>query len=666
MFKKFIGITSLAVVTALSSTSAFADNKAQEIIDSPAYTQFFKLYDNYISGAKDIVKKNSIQKTEEGTIIYSFAQGQRINLDNNVLNSGSLTDGHINFVKTIAESYNSIYAKGYYKTQAQVNVHLDDNSSYSFYNVADIKQKFDEVKSIFEHNAKIHLEIGELNKKVDEFIAKYENVDEDTYDKAMNSPEYKQLLDDVSAKSSELKQAQPSVVSREFSTIEQNQDLFDRKKNPSQLFVIGGQSSFKHKNYMFSKSDASASKGMEQCSTILSVDKNGDQVSFLPLSFDKTTMVFGSDVEKQIFYKFILFHELAHCEFSMNDTTKFKSYSLGDKEVDKVINDLFNNSNSSRYSNPFNRHFQEHYADVYATMILLREESNPDLILSILDKISSLRSIGALNGDYEHLSTYSLEQIKHPEILAKIQSLPIDKLADLAMDISNKGVSMTLANSTEFQNYLNNKVLLSFSQNVIKAITHAVDNTDFKIEEYHEQGLGDKNSYINKHAEKLTTIIKEEMTKNPNLKSELKLFLASNIAALDSNIQIPTAIKKFEYSQQTTEFQNSLFLNSVKIADTYFETNLNFNQLGKKLQSTLQQKSFEPTMSISVSSLIKSPTKSSDLSPSSLPSDINLFLLKTSLDKDTLKNKIDEVTKKALESRNEYLNGNNNINVNKL
>ncbi len=666
MFKKFIGITSLAVVTALSSTSAFADNKAQEIIDSPAYTQFFKLYDNYISGAKDIVKKNSIQKTEEGTIIYSFAQGQRINLDNNVLNSGSLTDGHINFVKTIAESYNSIYAKGYYKTQAQVNVHLDDNSSYSFYNVADIKQKFDEVKSIFEHNAKIHLEIGELNKKVDEFIAKYENVDEDTYDKAMNSPEYKQLLDDVSAKSSELKQAQPSVVSREFSTIEQNQDLFDRKKNPSQLFVIGGQSSFKHKNYMFSKSDASASKGMEQCSTILSVDKNGDQVSFLPLSFDKTTMVFGSDVEKQIFYKFILFHELAHCEFSMNDTTKLKSYSLGDKEVDKVINDLFNNSNSSRYSNPFNRHFQEHYADVYATMILLREESNPDLILSILDKISSLRSIGALNGDYEHLSTYSLEQIKHPEILAKIQSLPIDKLADLAMDISNKGVSMTLANSTEFQNYLNNKVLLSFSQNVIKAITHAVDNTDFKTEEYHEQGLGDKNSYINKHAEKLTTIIKEEMKKNPNLKSEMKLFLASNIAALDSNIQIPTAIQKFEYSQQTTEFQNSLFLNSVKIADTYFETNLNFNQLGKKLQSTLQQKSFEPTMSISVSSLIKSPTKSSDLSPSSLPSDINLFLLKTSLDKDTLKNKIDEVTKKALESRNEYLNGNNNINVNKL
>ena len=666
MFKKFIGITSLAVVTALSSTSAFADNKAQEIIDSPAYTQFFKLYDNYISGAKDIVKKNSIQKTEEGTIIYSFAQGQRINLDNNVLDSGSLTDGHINFVKTIAESYNSIYAKGYYKTQAQVNVHLDDNSSYSFYNVADIKQKFDEVKSIFEHNAKIHLEIGELNKKVDEFIAKYENVDEDTYDKAMNSPEYKQLLDDVSAKSSELKQAQPSVVSREFSTIEQNQDLFDRKKNPSQLFVIGGQSSFKHKNYMFSKSDASASKGMEQCSTILSVDKNGDQVSFLPLSFDKTTMVFGSDVEKQIFYKFILFHELAHCEFSMNDTTKFKSYSLGDKEVDKVINDLFNNSNSSRYSNPFNRHFQEHYADVYATMILLREESNPDLVLSILDKISSLRSIGALNGDYEHLSTYSLEQIKHPEILAKIQSLPIDKLADLAMDISNKGVSMTLANSTEFQNYLNNKVLLSFSQNVIKAIIHAVDDTDFKTEEYHEQGLGDKNSYINKHAEKLTTIIKEEMTKNPNLKSELKLFLASNIADLDSNIQIPTAIKKFEYSQQTTEFQNSLFLNSVKIADTYFETNLNFNQLGKKLQSTLQQKSFEPTMSISVSSLIKSPTKSSDLSPSSLPSDINLFLLKTSLDKDTLKNKIDEVTKKALESRNEYLNGNNNINVNKL
>lgn len=666
MFKKFIGITSLAVVAALSSTSAFADNKAQEIIDSPAYTQFFKLYDNYISGAKDIVKKNSIQKTEEGTIIYSFAQGQRINLDNNVLDSGSLTDGHINFVKTIAESYNSIYAKGYYKTQAQVNVHLDDNSSYSFYNVADIKQKFDEVKSIFEHNAKIHLEIGELNKKVDEFIAKYENVDEDTYDKAMNSPEYKQLLDDVSAKSSELKQAQPSVVSREFSTIEQNQDLFDRKKNPSQLFVIGGQSSFKHKNYMFSKSDASASKGMEQCSTILSVDKNGDQVSFLPLSFDKTTMVFGSDVEKQIFYKFILFHELAHCEFSMNDTTKLKSYSLGDKEVDKVINDLFNNSNSSRYSNPFNRHFQEHYADVYATMILLREESNPDLVLSILDKISSLRSIGALNGDYEHLSTYSLEQIKHPEILAKIQSLPIDKLADLAMDISNKGVSMTLANSTEFQNYLNNKVLLSFSQNVIKAITHAVDNTDFKTEEYHEQGLGDKNSYINKHAEKLTTIIKEEMKKNPNLKSEMKLFLASNIAALDSNIQIPTAIQKFEYSQQTTEFQNSLFLNSVKIADTYFETNLNFNQLGKKLQSTLQQKSFEPTMSISVSSLIKSPTKSSDLSPSSLPSDINLFLLKTSLDKDTLKNKIDEVTKKALESRNEYLNGNNNINVNKL
>ncbi len=666
MFKKFIGITSLAVVAALSSTSAFADNKAQEIIDSPAYTQFFKLYDNYISGAKDIVKKNSIQKTEEGTIIYSFAQGQRINLDNNVLDSGSLTDGHINFVKTIAESYNSIYAKGYYKTQAQVNVHLDDNSSYSFYNVADIKQKFDEVKSIFEHNAKIHLEIGELNKKVDEFIAKYENVDEDTYDKAMNSPEYKQLLDDVSAKSSELKQAQPSVVSREFSTIEQNQDLFDRKKNPSQLFVIGGQSSFKHKNYMFSKSDASASKGMEQCSTILSVDKNGDQVSFLPLSFDKTTMVFGSDVEKQIFYKFILFHELAHCEFSMNDTTKLKSYSLGDKEVDKVINDLFNNSNSSRYSNPFNRHFQEHYADVYATMILLREESNPDLVLSILDKISSLRSIGALNGDYEHLSTYSLEQIKHPEILAKIQSLPIDKLADLAMDISNKGVSMTLANSTEFQNYLNNKVLLSFSQNVIKAITQAVDNTDFKTEEYHEQGLGDKNSYINKHAEKLTTIIKEEMKKNPNLKSEMKLFLASNIAALDSNIQIPTAIQKFEYSQQTTEFQNSLFLNSVKIADTYFETNLNFNQLGKKLQSTLQQKSFEPTMSISVSSLIKSPTKSSDLSPSSLPSDINLFLLKTSLDKDTLKNKIDEVTKKALESRNEYLNGNNNINVNKL
>ena len=71
-------------------------------------------------------------------------------------------------------------------------------------------------------------------------------------------------------------------------------------------------------------------------------------------------------------------------------------------------------------------------------------------------------------------------------------------------------------------------------------------------------------------------------------------------------------------------------------------------------------------MSISVSSLIKSPTKSSDLSPSSLPSDINLFLLKTSLDKDILKNKIDEVTKKALESRNEYLNGNNNINVNKL
>jgi hypothetical protein len=666
MFKKFIGITSLAVVAALSSTSAFADNKAQEIIDSPAYTQFFKLYDNYISGAKDIVKKNSIQKTEEGTIIYSFAQGQRINLDNNVLDSGSLTDGHINFVKTIAESYNSIYAKGYYKTQAQVNVHLDDKSSYSFYNVADIKRKFDEVKSIFEHNAKIHLEIGELNKKVDEFIAKYENVDEDTYDKAMNSPEYKQLLDDVSAKSSELKQAQPSVVSREFSTIEQNQDLFDRKKNPSQLFVIGGQSSFKHKNYMFSKSDASASKGMEQCSTILSVDKNGDQVSFLPLSFDKTTMVFGSDVEKQIFYKFILFHELAHCEFSMNDTTKLKSYSLGDKEVDKVINDLFNNSNSSRYSNPFNRHFQEHYADVYATMILLREESNPDLVLSILDKISSLRSIGALNGDYEHLSTYSLEQIKHPEILAKIQSLPIDKLADLAMDISNKGVSMTLANSTEFQNYLNNKVLLSFSQNVIKAITHAVDNTDFKTEEYHEQGLGDKNSYINKHAEKLTTIIKEEMKKNPNLKSEMKLFLASNIAALDSNIQIPTAIQKFEYSQQTTEFQNSLFLNSVKIADTYFETNLNFNQLGKKLQSTLQQKSFEPTMSISVSSLIKSPTNSSDLSPSSLPSDINLFLLKTSLDKDTLKNKIDEVTKKALESRNEYLNGNNNINVNKL
>ena len=34
MFKKFIGITSLAVVAALSSTSAFADNKAQEIIDS--------------------------------------------------------------------------------------------------------------------------------------------------------------------------------------------------------------------------------------------------------------------------------------------------------------------------------------------------------------------------------------------------------------------------------------------------------------------------------------------------------------------------------------------------------------------------------------------------------------------------------------------------------
>ena len=30
--------------------------------------------------------------------------------------------------------------------------------------------------------------------------------------------------------------------------------------------------------------------------------------------------------------------------------------------------------------------------------------------------------------------------------------------------------------------------------------------------------------------------------------NELKLFLASNIAALDSNIQIPTAIKKFEYS----------------------------------------------------------------------------------------------------------------------
>ena len=668
MFKKFIGITSVAVLAALSSSPAFADNKAQEIIDSPAYSSFFKNYDDYLSGQKDIVKNNSIKRTDDGTIIYSFAQGKKLNVDKDVVNSDQITSGHVDFINTITDSYNNAYSKGYYKTQAQVNIHLKDNATYSFYNASEIKKQFEEDKKIIAHNDKVQEEVNALTKNLEDYTEKFLDKEDATYEQASSSAEYQAIIGKINAKSSELKVSKASIVSREFLNIEKNQDLFDQKINPSQIFVFGNPNEVDHKNYMFSK--AEAKKGLEQCSTVLSVDKNGDQVSLLPSSIDKSGMVFGSVEEKRLFYKFVLLHELSHCEFSTNETTKFKKYSLGNAEVDQVVNDLFNSANASRYNNPFNRHFQEHYADVYASMILLREESNTELVTNVLNKITSLRSIGAVDGDYEHLTTYSLEQLKHPEIMAKVKSLPIDKLPDLAMEMSEKGVALTLATSTDFQTYLNKQVSKGFQINVLKALTKAVDGTTFNSDSYHENGLGDKNNTISYHADKLVDLINKKMAEDPNLRSETKLFLASKAESFDSSVKTPSPIKNFEYSTTTIDFHAALFLSSIKIADDYMSGHKNFNQLGENLKSSLQKSSFEPTISISVASLANSLTnaqpKVDDLSPSSLPKDINSFVLKTSLDKNSLQQKIEEVTQKALESRNQFLNDKNNIKVNKL
>lgn len=668
MFKKFIGITSVAVLAALSSSPAFADNKAQEIIDSPAYSSFFKNYDDYLSGQKDIVKKNSIKRTDDGTIIYSFAQGKKLNVDKEVVNSDQITSGHVDFINTITDSYNNAYAKGYYKTQAQVNIHLKEDATYSFYNASEIKKQFEEQKKILEHNDKVQEEVNSLSKTLEDYTEKFLDKEDATYEEATSSPEYQAIMDKINAKSSELKVSKPNVVSREFLNIEKNQDLFDSKINPSQLFVFGNPNAVDHKNYMFSK--AEAKKGLEQCSTVLSVDKNGDQVSLLPSNVDKSAMVFGSAEEKRLFYKFVLLHELSHCEFSTNETTKFKKYSLGNSEVDQVVNDLFNSANASRYNNPFNRHFQEHYADVYASMILLREESNTELVQNVLNKITSLRSIGAADGDYEHLTTYSLEQIKHPEIMAKIKSASIDELPTIAMQMSEKGVSLTLANSSEFQTYLNKQASKGFQVNVLKALTKAVDGTTFDSDSYHANGLGDKHNTISNHADKLVEIINQKMKEDPKLRSETKIFLASKAESFDSSVKTPLPIKSFEYSSTTTEFHASLFISSMKIAEDYMSEHKNFNQLGEKLKASLEKSSFEPTMSVSVASLANSLTnvqpKADDLSPSALPKDINSFVLKTSLDKNSLQKKIEEVTQKALESRNQFLNGQNNIKVNKL
>lgn len=664
MFKKFIAITSVSIIAALSSNPVFAETKAEQIVDSPAYSAFFKNYDNYISGQKEIVKDNSISINNDGTIIYSFAQGDKLNIDADVLTTDKLTDGHKGFVQTIADYYNDAFAKGYYQTQAQVNLRLSDNSTYTFYSASEIKKQFEEQKQIVAHNDIIQERISALDKQASAFHDKIADLYDDAYDEALASPEYSAIVKNIEAETSMLIPSKRHLGARAFLDIQKNTSLLDATINPSQIFVLGNPGAVEHKNYMLSKADAK--KGLEQCSTVLSVDKNGDQVSLLPSDLDKSGMMFANLEEKKLFYKFVLLHELAHCDFGTNETTNFKKYSLGNPEVDKVVNDLFNPANATRYLNPLNRHFQEHYADVYTSMILLREESNTELVNSFLDKITTIRSIGSVHGDYEHLSTYSMEQLKHPDIVAKIKSMPVEKLSELAMEISQKGVALTLANSKDFQSYLNNTYTQSLNIIIIKAITHAIDGTDFKTSMYDNKGLGDKDSALSTYADQLLSKIKDEIKKDPDLKSELKVFLSSHVALINSDIQIPSSIMYFAYSEKHTILKNALFTSSSQVAAEYLKTNGDFHVLGDKLKASLIEKDFEPTSSIGVSSLIGKSTKDTDLSPSSLPYNINSFVLKTSLDKDVLKEKIEEVSKKALETRNQYLNGNNNIKVNKL
>ena len=657
MFKKFISVTAVAIVASLSSHAVFAHNAAQNIINSPEHQAFFQRYNEEMQSQRPIVVKNSLSENENGKT-YSFKQGNHIEFDNSVLESNNFSNGHKDFVKTIAKTFNSVHDKGYYKNQAQVNIFLSNKNTYNFYSAPEIYKQYVNEKSILEHNSKVNDEINILTAKLGELQLK-----EKSTNNQEKSSEYLSFVKKIEQQQSLIKSSGNTLAARSFLDIEKNLSLFDKKTNPSQIFVLGANTEeSSHKNHMQFRPDAT--NNFEQCSTIISVDRNGDQVNLLHSDIDRSGMILSSNAEKEIFSKFVLLHEMAHCEFSLNSSTNFKSIKTGDSHVDKVLNDFFNPTNKTRYSNPFTTHLQEHYADTYAAMVLLREEPNKNLVQSMLQSIKKSRAISSTDNDFEHLTSYSLQQLEHPEILAKIKTLPVEKLPDFALEISQKGVALTLAESKEFQKYLNKQVSMSLIENVFFAFSKAVEGKDFNSPEYSALGLGAQENFVSQLSNMTYLDLTEKFKQNPALREEMKIFISSSLDNPIIGVKVPNEIKNFEYSPEALKMQSFLVNLQQESLKNYVKEYGSFNDIGERLKNSLAKQSNSSLLKIaSISSLKAEPTT---LSTSILPKDINYFTTQFSLKKSDLEKQIFEVSKQAENNRNKYINAETNISIKKL